>query len=123
MVEDLSVRSIAAARQAYENTGLRSKLSRFHDDVDSAFRGWNDIWLDPEFRSWNIEEYLPRIATRRTPSCWRHAPSYRAFDRIRPPFSCRLASPGGGATLIYVRKPPNRGSRSRLGRVACRDRG
>jgi pimeloyl-ACP methyl ester carboxylesterase len=30
--------------------------------VDGAFRGWNDVWLLPEFRRWNIEEYLPRIA-------------------------------------------------------------
>ena len=62
MVEDLSAKSIALARQAYESTDLRSKLSRYHEDVDSAFRGWNEIWLDPAFRSWNIEEYLPRIA-------------------------------------------------------------
>jgi pimeloyl-ACP methyl ester carboxylesterase len=61
MVEDLSVRSIDLARQAYASTDLRSKLSRYHADVDSAFRGWNEIWLDPAFRSWNIEEYLPRI--------------------------------------------------------------
>jgi len=32
-----------------------------HDDVESAFWGWNDIWLHPEFRRWNIEQYLPRI--------------------------------------------------------------
>ena len=41
-------------------TKLR-KLARYHDDPDSAFRGWNDIWLDPAFRAWNIEQYLPRI--------------------------------------------------------------
>jgi pimeloyl-ACP methyl ester carboxylesterase len=60
-VEDLSVASIAAAKSAFENTDLRERLMRYHDDVDGVFRGWNDIWLDPEFRSWNIEEYLPRI--------------------------------------------------------------
>jgi len=25
------------------------------------FRGWNDIWLDPQFREWNIEECLDAI--------------------------------------------------------------
>jgi pimeloyl-ACP methyl ester carboxylesterase len=59
-VEDLSVASIAAARDAY-GQGLREKLARYHADVDSAFRGWNDVWLHPDFRAWNIEEYLPRI--------------------------------------------------------------
>ena len=61
MVEDVSIASIAAAKLAYETTDLRAKLGRHHDDVDSAFWGWNRIWLDPEFRAWNIEEYLPRI--------------------------------------------------------------
>jgi len=62
LVEDISVTSIAAAKVAYETTDLRTKLARYHADVDSAFWGWNRIWLDPEFRAWNIEEYLPRIA-------------------------------------------------------------
>jgi len=61
MVEDISVTSIAAARVAYETTDLRAKLARYHAAVDSAFWGWNRIWLDPEFRDWNIEAYLPRI--------------------------------------------------------------
>ena len=62
LVEDLSVASIAAARAAYATTDLRVKLARYHADADSAFLGWNRIWLAPEFRDWNIEEYLPRIA-------------------------------------------------------------
>jgi pimeloyl-ACP methyl ester carboxylesterase len=62
MVEDITVENIQAAKQAYETTELRDKLSRYHANVDSAFRGWNDIWLDPAFRAWNIEEFLPRIA-------------------------------------------------------------
>lgn len=62
MVEEVSVRSIAAARVAYETTDLRQRLARYHADVDSAFRGWNDIWLHPDFRAWNIEDCLPRIA-------------------------------------------------------------
>jgi pimeloyl-ACP methyl ester carboxylesterase len=60
-VEDLSVRSIEQAKYAYGSTELRSKLARHHDDVDSAFWGWNDIWLDPAFRDWNIEALLPSI--------------------------------------------------------------
>ena len=60
-VEDLSVRSIAATKITYETTSLRDRLRRHHADVDGAFRGWNDIWLHPEFRSWNIEEFLPSI--------------------------------------------------------------
>jgi pimeloyl-ACP methyl ester carboxylesterase len=62
MVEAVSIASIAAAKSAYETTDLRAKLARYHADVDSVFQGWNRIWLAPEFRAWNIEEYLPRIA-------------------------------------------------------------
>ncbi|HET7594813.1 MAG TPA: alpha/beta hydrolase [Stellaceae bacterium] len=61
-VEDASIASIAAARTAYEATDLRQRLARYHADVDSAFRGWNDIWLHPDFRSWNIEDYLPGVS-------------------------------------------------------------
>ncbi len=60
-VEDLSVASIAKAKVAYQNTDLRQRLARYHHHVDETFWGWNDIWLDPRFRSWNIETYLPAI--------------------------------------------------------------
>jgi pimeloyl-ACP methyl ester carboxylesterase len=61
-VEDLSIDSIAQAKIAYQNSDLPAKLARYHDDADNTFWGWNDIWLNPEFRDWNIEQYLPGIA-------------------------------------------------------------
>jgi pimeloyl-ACP methyl ester carboxylesterase len=61
-VEDVSLNAIAKAREAYLDGGLRERLARFHDDVDSAFWGWNDIWLDPEFRAWDIRAHLPAIS-------------------------------------------------------------
>jgi pimeloyl-ACP methyl ester carboxylesterase len=61
-VEDLSIASIAAMRERYHGDGeLRRKLARHHADVDEAFDGWNDVWLNPAFRAWNIEADLPRI--------------------------------------------------------------
>lgn len=60
-VEDLSVRSIAEAKVAFESTDLPERLGRYHREPARTFWGWNDIWLHPDFRSWNIEEYLPRI--------------------------------------------------------------
>jgi pimeloyl-ACP methyl ester carboxylesterase len=60
-VEDLSVASITQAKVTYLTTDLPPKLGRYHQHVDATFWGWNDIWLDPQFRSWNIEEYLPAI--------------------------------------------------------------
>ncbi|MBA3605209.1 MAG: alpha/beta hydrolase [Acidimicrobiia bacterium] len=60
-VEDVTIASIEAARSAYETTDLRDRLARHHTDADVTFRGWNDIWLDPAFRAWNIEERLSSI--------------------------------------------------------------
>lgn len=60
-VEPISVTSIEAVRQSYLETDLRRRLAKYHDDVDSTFWGWNDIWLDPAFRDWTIERELERI--------------------------------------------------------------
>ena len=60
-VEDVTVASIAEAKVAYETTDLPKKLGRYHADVDRTFWGWNDIWLAPPFRAWNIEAALPAI--------------------------------------------------------------
>ena len=60
-VEDISVKSIAEAKTEFETTDLSRRLGRHHADAAKTFRGWNDIWLHPDFRSWNIEEYLPRV--------------------------------------------------------------
>ena len=61
LVEDVSVASITQARQAYLDTDLRSRLARHHHDPDSAFWGWNDIWLHPPFRNWSIEAEIATI--------------------------------------------------------------
>ena len=60
-VEDLSVASIYEAKLRFEKTNLAEKLARHHRDAARTFWGWNNIWLHPDFRRWNIEEYLPRI--------------------------------------------------------------
>ena len=60
-VEEISLENIRVARTAYEEHGLRERLALYHDDVDSAFYGWNDIWLDPAFSDWNIEAELEKI--------------------------------------------------------------
>jgi pimeloyl-ACP methyl ester carboxylesterase len=62
-VEEFGIRSIAAIRTLYESGDLHEKFSRYHEHVDEMFRGWNDIWLDPQFRKWNIEEYLSPITS------------------------------------------------------------
>ena len=60
-VEDISVSSIAQAREQYQGTDLPRRLGRYHTNADSLFWGWNNIWLDPGFRDWNIESFLDAI--------------------------------------------------------------
>ncbi len=62
MVEAVSLASIEKARDAYLNADLRARLARHHDDPDSAFWGWNDIWLHPSFRDWSIVREIAAIA-------------------------------------------------------------
>lgn len=60
-VEDITVESIAQAGVAFDTTDLAVRLGLYHDHVEAMFQGWNDIWLHPDFRRWNIEEYLPGV--------------------------------------------------------------
>ena len=60
--EDVSIQGIETAKHAYELGDLKSKLKKFHGiNTECAFRGWNEAWLNPAFRDWNIESFLPEI--------------------------------------------------------------
>lgn len=60
-VEDVSIAGIRAAKRAFETTDLPRKLARHHRDASKTFCGWNEVWLSPAFRTWNIERFLPEI--------------------------------------------------------------
>jgi pimeloyl-ACP methyl ester carboxylesterase len=59
--EPISVASIEKAREAYLEGKLRASLARYHTNVENAFWGWNQAWLDPGFLDWNLEEFLPGV--------------------------------------------------------------
>lgn len=60
-VEDITIDGIRKARDAWHATDLKARLARYHIDPESVFFGWNDTWLSPAFRSWNIESELAAI--------------------------------------------------------------
>jgi pimeloyl-ACP methyl ester carboxylesterase len=60
-VEQVCVDAIRETREAFDNEGLRERMARHHNDPDVTFSGWCDVWLDPDFLSWNLESLLPRI--------------------------------------------------------------
>ncbi len=60
-IEPLNIASIRQIAVTYDTEDLRQRLSRYHRDVDVAFRGWNEAWLDPRFRAFDITGFLPTI--------------------------------------------------------------
>jgi pimeloyl-ACP methyl ester carboxylesterase/ribosomal protein S18 acetylase RimI-like enzyme len=60
-VEEICLEEIRNARDAYTSGELRERLVRHHRDPDAAFFGWNDVWLDPAFPTWDITDELPHI--------------------------------------------------------------
>ena len=52
------LQAIAVAKENFEQGDLRDKLAKYHADVDCAFRGWNDVWLDRRFKNWNVAEVI-----------------------------------------------------------------
>lgn len=63
LTETKTVMNIRAAKRMFEATDLRAKLARHHGtNVDCAFWGWCDAWLDPRFRHWSLKPYLTQIA-------------------------------------------------------------
>lgn len=60
-VEPLTLESIRQTRDEYRDGQLRDRMARHHDDVDAAFWGWCDMWLDPAFAEWNLESDAARV--------------------------------------------------------------
>jgi pimeloyl-ACP methyl ester carboxylesterase len=60
-VEEVSIKSIQQAKTSFETTDFSARLAKYHKDVKKTFYLWNNIWLDPDFFFWNIEEFLPQI--------------------------------------------------------------
>ncbi len=58
--EEMGLEEIARAGEVFETTELAAKMGRYHRDAEHTFRGWNDAWLDPGFKSWNVSEVIPR---------------------------------------------------------------
>ncbi len=90
LVEDLSIASIEQARIAYQEGDLKKSLAKYHDDPDSAFFGWNRIWLDSAFRSWRIDTHLrglrcPVLAVQGLDDVYGTLEQIRGIQRLYPP--------------------------------------
>lgn len=59
--EEIGLAEIERARETFRGTDLKSKLGKYHSDPEGAFRGWNDVWLDPGFKAWNVADVIDYI--------------------------------------------------------------
>jgi pimeloyl-ACP methyl ester carboxylesterase len=109
MVEDLNIASIRQIKVEYDTGGLRPRLARHHRDVDNTFRGWNDAWLDPRFREFDITGFLPNIAVpilalQGTDDPYGSGEQLRVFEAaVRAPFASRLIAGARHAPHLEAR--------------------
>jgi pimeloyl-ACP methyl ester carboxylesterase len=98
-VEQLTVDAIRETREAFVGGGLRDRMARYHDDVDAAFWGWCDVWLDPAFRDWDLGPEAARV-TAPTLVIQGADDPYGTLEQVerieaRVPAARRLVLPGG----------------------------
>jgi pimeloyl-ACP methyl ester carboxylesterase len=61
-IEPVCLTSIDKAAHSFETTDLAARLGRYHRDARRTFYGWADVWLDPDFKGWDIrDDYLPNM--------------------------------------------------------------
>jgi pimeloyl-ACP methyl ester carboxylesterase len=63
-IEPPCLGAIDRAKQRFESadSDFAARLGRRHRDPRRTFYGWADVWLDPEFRGWDIrDDYLPGV--------------------------------------------------------------
>lgn len=61
-VEEITLEGIRQGKEQYATTNLRDKLIRYHGDkTDGVFSAWADTWLQPKFKEFNMEHFLPSI--------------------------------------------------------------
>ena len=62
-IEACAIEAISRIRDEYSESYLRDRLSKYHrSNVDCAFYGWCDSWLNPKFLEWSIESDLADIS-------------------------------------------------------------
>ncbi|UUC47084.1 alpha/beta fold hydrolase [Flavobacterium cerinum] len=61
-VEEVTLKGIREAMEAYTSTDLPLRLQKYHGDkVDLLFKAWTLTWTRSDFKNWNIESLLPQI--------------------------------------------------------------
>jgi pimeloyl-ACP methyl ester carboxylesterase len=57
----VTINSIREIRQAFDTTDVRQRFQRWHADADATVRGWTDVWMKNDFKSWDLRDELAYI--------------------------------------------------------------
>lgn len=60
-VENISIKGIRTAKSSFEVGNLKNSLAKHHANPRKTFENWSEVWLSPEFLSWDITDYLENI--------------------------------------------------------------
>ncbi|WP_300689067.1 alpha/beta hydrolase [Chryseobacterium sp.] len=61
-VEEVTLKGVYDAWEAYKTTNLPERLQKYHGDkVEMLFKVWTETWTRDDYRSWNIEYLLKDI--------------------------------------------------------------
>ena len=106
-VEDRTVQAVRAAVVSWQTTDLRERLRKYHGaNVEGAFTGWSQTWLSPEFRSFNIVDYVqtirnPILAIQGDADAYVSRAQVEAIARTVPDLTETLVLPGVGSAPQY----------------------
>lgn len=56
--EEKGLVEIARAKEVFKTGRLKQQMAKYHRDPENTFYGWNDSWLHPEFKKWNVSEVI-----------------------------------------------------------------
>ncbi|WP_164661547.1 alpha/beta fold hydrolase [Tropicibacter sp. Alg240-R139] len=59
--EPKGLTEIERTRDQFDTTDLAQRMGIYHRDPEGVFRGWANVWLDPEFADWNVAEVIDYI--------------------------------------------------------------
>ncbi|MDR4951325.1 alpha/beta hydrolase [Chryseobacterium sp. ES2] len=61
-VEEVTLKGVYDAWEAYKTTNLPERLQKYHGDkVEMLFKAWTETWTREDYRTWNIEYLLKNI--------------------------------------------------------------
>jgi len=56
--ENVALAAIAEAHVIYETGDMAKRMAKYHRNPDHTFYGWNDSWLQPDFKNWNVADVI-----------------------------------------------------------------